>query len=103
MFETVLRLIIAHAYPICEYTDAERAQEVLSAQLHAAMHTAFPCKRKEVLRATRRFVDSSAWGMLWSLIRNEWVDNEELPLNRLAEIRGSLYEHFLPIEEIENV
>ena len=99
MFEVAIRLIVAHAYPICEYTDPERAQEVLSAQLHAAMHTAFPCKRKETLKAIRRFVDSSAWSMLWTLIKAEWVDNEELTLARMADLRNSLYEHFQPIEE----
>ena len=103
MFQTVMRLVLAYAYPICEWSDVESAQIVLSHEIHNSTHRAFPCLRREVLRAAEQFVNSSAWSMIWTRIQHEWVAGETLPASKLTELEDSLCEHFQPIMEMSNV
>lgn len=92
MFDQALKLVIAEAYGLVEYTEPKVAQQLLSSWFVVRTATAFPAGRREVIKAAREMVELPAFELLWPILLHEW-NVEKLGLSSYLEARKALSDH----------
>lgn len=93
-------MIVACSYGFVCQSNAIEAQTNLLAVLRRLVGNNYSTWPQPTVMAGIRFVESTAWGLLWARLRYEHAcEGSDLSSGELADLESALQEHFQPIFE----
>ena len=77
-----------------------KAQTQLLTLLRRLADNKYSPWQEQIVKAGIRFVESTAWGLLWARLRYEHAcQGSDISSSELADLESALREHFEPIQE----